>query len=490
MTLTIWSIAILVIAIAGVFSFRNLSNRARFIFDLVCLVALSAVLYQRGGTSLFEPSVAASAASTIRLRAVIVAWWILSARIVVGLMYFTVRHDRRSREARIFFDLVAAAIYTCTALVVLKLVLALPVGGLLATSGVVAIVLGLALQNTLADVFAGIAVGIERPFQVGDRISLDSIEGQVTEINWRSIRIQTDGDDIAIIPNSLVAKQLIVNRSVPSRRRAVSVEVWCPAAADPERVVDVLQQATMLCPSILEAPEPSVSLNRMGPSWNRYTVSFSVADTNLVAATKSHLLRHARRQLHNARLLGQSQLRSGSPIDSRTPTVILPARQILHELLVFECLQPEQLDALAHRAETRLLEPGEILFAQGAADATLYVIASGIVEVTRETETSSTVTLGCLGAGEYVGEICLLTGAPHAATARARTHCYIHQLSRDAIGPLLAANAEMVAAFDKSVRRGLDILQRSVAARATENVGAQGQLLQRIRAFFHFHPAE
>jgi small-conductance mechanosensitive channel/CRP-like cAMP-binding protein len=490
MTSTIWSIAILVFAIAGLFGFRNLSNRARFAFDLVCLVALSAVLYQRGGMSLFEPSVAASAASHIWLRAVIVVWWILSARIVVGLLYFTVRHDRRSREARLFFDLVAAAIYICTVLIVLKLVLALPVGGLLATSGVVAIVLGLALQNSLADVFAGIAVGIERPFQVGDRISLESIEGQVTEINWRSIRVQTDGDDIAIIPNSLVAKQLMVNRSFPSRRRSVSVEVWCPAAADPERVVDVLQQATMLCPSILETPEPGVSLNRMGPSWNRYTVSFSVADTPLVTATKSHLLRHARKQLHNARLLGPSQLPSASPVDSRTPSVILPVRQILHELLVFECLQPEQLDALARRAETRLLEPGEILFAQGAADATLYVIASGIVEVTRETDTSSTVTLGCLGAGEYVGEICLLTGAPHAATARARTHCYIHQLSRDAIGPLLAANAEMAAAFDKSVRRGLDILQRSVAARAAENVGAQGQLLQRIRAFFHFRPAE
>jgi small-conductance mechanosensitive channel len=445
MTSTIWSIAILVFAIAGLFGFRNLSNRARFAFDLVCLVALSAVLYQRGGMSLFEPSVAASAASHIWLRAVIVVWWILSARIVVGLLYFTVRHDRRSREARLFFDLVAAAIYICTVLIVLKLVLALPVGGLLATSGVVAIVLGLALQNSLADVFAGIAVGIERPFQVGDRISLESIEGQVTEINWRSIRVQTDGDDIAIIPNSLVAKQLMVNRSFPSRRRSVSVEVWCPAAADPERVVDVLQQATMLCPSILEAPEPSVSLNRMGPSWNRYTVSFSVADTPLVTATKSHLLRHARKQLHNSRLLGQSQLRSTSPVDSRTPSVILPTRQILHELLVFECLQPEQLDALAQRAETRLLEPGEILFAQGA---------------------------------------------PHAATARARTHCYIHQLSRDAIEPLLAANAQMAAAFDKSVRRGLDILQRSVAARASENVGAQGQLLQRIRAFFHFRPAE
>ena len=86
MTSAIWSIAILVIAIAGIFGFRNLSNRARFAFDLVCLVALSAVLYERGGTSLFESPVAAPGASTIWLRAEIVAWWILSARIVVGLL--------------------------------------------------------------------------------------------------------------------------------------------------------------------------------------------------------------------------------------------------------------------------------------------------------------------------------------------------------------------------------------------------------------------
>lgn len=97
--------------------------------------------------------------------------------------------------------------------------------------------------------------------------------------------------------------------------------------------------------------------------------------------------------------------------------------------------------------------------------------------------------LGNLGAGDYIGEVCLPTGAPHAATARARTHCYIHHLSRDAIAPLLAANADLAAAFDKSARRGLDLLNRTVAVRATESVGPSSQLLQRIRAFFRFNAA-
>lgn len=477
---------ILGVAVAGILSVSTLPRRVRVAFDVLCLAAAAVVLYHHGVTPLTLPSIGSSNSPAIWLRAVAVAWWILSARVIVAVLYYTLQHDRKSRAAKLFIDLAAAAVYVAAGLIVLKSVLALSVGGLVATSGVVAIVLGLALQSTLSDVFSGIAVDIEAPFQVGDRISLgNNIEGQVVEMNWRSIRVQTDGADIAIIPNSVVAKLEIVNRSVPTRDRAVSVQIWCAASGDPERVVEVLREATLLCPPILETPAPSVALNRIGPRWNNYTISFSVPDTQLVATTKSSLLRHARKQLYHARLLHHGRTRSEQPRDDRLLT-ILPARQILREITLFECLQLAQLEELAQRVVTRLLEPDELLFSQGASDATLYIVASGILEVTATSDGVAVVTLGNLGAGEYVGEISLLTGAPHAATARARTHCYIHHLSREAIAPLLAANPALAVAFDQSVRRGLDRLKRSVAVRATENADASGQLLQRIRAFFHF----
>jgi CRP-like cAMP-binding protein len=113
----------------------------------------------------------------------------------------------------------------------------------------------------------------------------------------------------------------------------------------------------------------------------------------------------------------------------------------------------------------------------------LYVIASGVLEITRQMETV-TQTLGCLGAGAYVGEIGLLTGAPRAATATARTRCQVYQLSHEAIAPLLSKNPDLAFAFDKAVRLGLEILHREVAARAAESIGVRGQLLNRIRGFF------
>ena len=480
----LWSFLILAVALVGIVGLRSFSKRVRIAFDVVCLVGLSAVLYRDGVTPLFHQQLASSDASTTWMRAIAVAWWLLGARVTVSVMYFALRHDRNSRETRLFFDLIAGTIYICTGLIVIKSVLALPIGGVLATSGIVAIVLGLALQNTLADVFAGIAVGIEAPFQVGDRISLGkNTEGQVVEMNWRSVRIQTDGADIAIVPNSIVAKLEIVNRSVPTRTRSESVRLWCPATADSDRVIAVLNEATLLCPDVLESPVCAVTLTQMGPSFHGYTISFSVADTQLLPPTKSQLLRHARKQLYHAGLLAEDPRRARAPQR-------LPARQVLSELVLLESLEPALVDKLAQQVVTRLLEPGETLFSEGAADCTLYVVASGVMEVTKASGSGGVLTLGRLGAGEYLGEIGLLTGAPHAATARAQTHCYVHRLSHDAIAPLLSAHPEMLAAFDQSVRHGMDVLNRSVAASASETLSNRGELLNRIREFFRFRPAD
>jgi small-conductance mechanosensitive channel/CRP-like cAMP-binding protein len=484
MTPTLWSGVILVITLAGILTVRKLSKKVRIAFDVVCLAALTALLYRLGISPLVHA--AAPDAPGIWLRAVIVTWWLVASRVVVAILYFVLHHDSRSREDRLLFDLTAAAIYLGAGLVVVKSALALPVEGLLATSGIVAIVLGLALQNTLADVFAGIAVGIEAPFRVGDRVSLgNNIEGQVVEMNWRSVRVQTDGHDIAIVPNSVIAKLEIVNRSVPSRVRSVSVEVWCPASANSDRVIDVLMQATLLCPDILEAPASSVLLSRIEKNWHRYSISFSVQDTSLVSAAKSLMLRHAVNQLHHAGVLVPRRKEPAVPAE---PPATAAALSVLRELILFESLGSAELQKLAQDVAIRSLEPGDVLFSQGDADGTLYVVASGIVEVTKSLAPGSTITLGRLGAGEYLGEIGLLTGARHAATARACTHCSIYVLSRDAIAPLLESKTELAAAFDQSVRRGLDLLRRRVAVSATESVGTRGELLQRIREFFHFRP--
>jgi CRP-like cAMP-binding protein len=212
-------------------------------------------------------------------------------------------------------------------------------------------------------------------------------------------------------------------------------------------------------------------------------VSFSVSDTEHLSMTKDLLLRHARRQLYYSGLyFPQNDDETRTPDDSTAP----PNQRLfplLREIVLFEPLEAQQLADLAAQLKPRLLEPEEVLFAQGGTEATLYIVASGILQINQNTASSGSQLAGFIGAGDYVGEISLLTGAPYAATAKARTHCKLYGLGCSVVKPLLTSNSNLYAEFDRSARRGLGILNRAVAVRATED-GASQSLLHRIRAFF------
>jgi small-conductance mechanosensitive channel/CRP-like cAMP-binding protein len=485
MTSSLLPVSIIVFVLVSYIALRPFSSRVRQLFDFVCVVGATLILFRNQASPL--PGNGGATNASLWLRAVAGIWWLLGARVLVAAMSFTLNHNRRWREARLFPDLTAAAIYTAAISVVVISVLALPIGGLLATSGVLAIVLGLALQNTLADVFAGIAFGIEAPFNVGDRISLaDRIEGTVVQMNWRSIRILTDGDDVAIVPNSVVAKSDIVNRSFPTRVRSASIELSCPATSDPERVIDTLQEATLLCPAIVPAPLPGAALTRLGSIKSRYRVSFSVADTEHLSTTKDLLLRHARRQLYYSGLYFPRPAQNARARDNDMGRLFHAALPLLQDMVLFEALETEQLAELASQLKPRSLEPGEVLFAQGGTEATLFILLSGVLQIAQH-HLSEQLPARYIGAGDYIGEVSLLTGAPYAATASARTHCKLYGLDCKVIKPLLAANANLYAEFDRSARRGLAILHRAVAARAADE-GMSQSLLHRIRTFFDNPP--
>jgi small-conductance mechanosensitive channel len=469
--------------IVGYVALRPFSERVRYLFDFACFAGATFILFRYQTTPL-SGNGGLGNDTPLWLHAVAGIWWLLGARVLVAVMSFTLNHNRRWSEARLFPDLAAAGIYAAAVLVVLISVLALPIGGLLATSGVLAIVLGLALQNTLADVFAGIAFGIEAPFNVGDRISIgDKTEGTVVQMNWRSIRILTDGDDVAIIPNSVVAKSDIVNRSFPTRVRSASVELPCPATANPERVIDTLKQASLLCPTILPVPPCSAVLTRLGSKESRYRVTFSVSDTEHLSSTKDQLLRYAMRQLYYSGLYFPRTAQEAQPPGEDPGPPSSAVLLLLQDITLFEALTPEQLTKLAAHLKARSLEPGEVLFSQGGTEPMLYIVVSGILEISQHTQPSGQQTAGFIGAGDYIGEVSLLTGAPYAATATARTHCKLYGLDCTVIKPLLAENSDLYAEFDRSARRGLAILNRGVAIRATAD-GAGQSLLHRIRTFF------
>src|SRR5690606_12389378 len=143
----------------------------------------------------------------------------------------------------------------------LTFVFGAPIGTLLATSGVVAIILGLALQNTLSDVFSGIALTLGRTYAIGDWILLnDGSEGRVIASNWRATYLLTSANDLVILPNSVLAKQGITNISRPDETHQIALLVNINPSKPPQYVVSVMRDVVTSSNSILHEPPPIVSL--------------------------------------------------------------------------------------------------------------------------------------------------------------------------------------------------------------------------------------
>jgi small-conductance mechanosensitive channel/CRP-like cAMP-binding protein len=474
-------IVLLITTAAGALAVRSkpLGVRAGFLAMLVTVPAF--LLYWSGTSPLLTGDTVPMGPEGHWLRALGIVWWFAAARMLALIVDRILGHDEASREARITSDLLCAAIYIAAFLVVLNFVLLLPVNGLVATSGIMAVVIGLALQNTLSDVFSGVAVGIEHPFAVGHRISLgEGVEGVVVQVNWRSIRILTDGEDVATIPNSVVAKAQIVNRSFPTERRATRLQLVRPAAESPEWMMHVLRQAVLLCPDALETPAPSVTISSLGMRSTTYAVDFFVAGSSMIGRTKSLLLLHVDRQLRYAALLAEDEAGAGEEVKPRAGT----AAALLSQITLFDPLTEAQRGDVAKQMTRRTLEEGDELFREGAEDDRLYVVASGVLEIKRATGNGARLLIGRIGAAEYIGEISMLTGAPHAADAEACTRTVVYELSRDVLSPLLRDNAELAKAFERSVRRGLCLVERAVATQAGAPLPGPGAILAGIRRLF------
>jgi small-conductance mechanosensitive channel len=153
---------------------------------------------------------------------------------------------------------------------------------LLAALGVGGLAVALALQDTLANFFAGIHILIEEPIALGAAIRLSTgEEGVVTDIGWRTTRLRNGDSNVVVIPNTKITSGIFVNYNLPDPRVAAEVAVMVGYEADLDQVRRIALDQTRACDGVLDTPEPVVFFNPGSLATHlQFTVVFSVADFN------------------------------------------------------------------------------------------------------------------------------------------------------------------------------------------------------------------
>lgn len=263
----------------------------RLIVQILFFAGMSLVLYL-GGIAPHQPDDAYAEGLTALLsKSARILWWTHLAWTIIGFIHIYVRLNRKPREAHLILDMAVAAIYLGVALSVMGFVFGLPIATLVTTSGVVALILGLALQNTLGDVFSGIALTLGKAYAIGDWVQLsDGTAGRVTETNWRSTNLLTGLNNIVVLPNSLLAKQSLTSLSRPDESHLLTLSLRFAAGQRPRIIEDAMRSVLEASSRIVKEPPPAVALKGIDATAIEVELQFRVASLATGTSARNEII--------------------------------------------------------------------------------------------------------------------------------------------------------------------------------------------------------
>jgi small-conductance mechanosensitive channel len=380
----------------------------------------------------------------------------------------------RANVPKLFLDLVRLFLVFVGGALVLSIVWNRNLGGLLAALGVGSIVLGLALQDTLGSLMSGIALLFERPFTIGDWIKLGDREGEVVEINWRSVRLRTRERDLLVVPNSVLAKETITNTCEPTRLHAERIPVAFGFSAPPNRVREVLVDVALSIQNVLADPPPKVEVMEFADDRIRYEAKLYMTNLRAIPKIRSEF---ATRVWYAA---GRAGLEL--PIPTRTVVNLSPsetedgsrAANSLRSVASFAALAEGEREPLARTARLLHYAANETVLRQGEPSEALCIVARGRARLSVATKAGEEREVLVLAAGELFGEGALLVRERSRVTVTASEDLEVVALDTAALKSVLESNAGLASELGQLVevrRRAVDHTKQALHAVATGAAG-------------------
>ncbi|MCS6884775.1 MAG: mechanosensitive ion channel family protein [Acidobacteriota bacterium] len=390
--------------------------------------------------------------------------------------------------SRITQDILQVLAYAAVVLLLLRSANVDP-SSIVLSSAIVSAAVGLALQDTLGNLAAGLALQAQRPFEVGDWIQLDGQQhiGEVTEINWRATKILTLDKVEVVIPNGAMAKNSLLNYTKPTKVVRRNIYVYVPYRVPPRKVHEVILNTISSVPDVLSDPAPSVVTNKFTAEglteyWVRFfidcfgrrdIVDGSVRERIWYALEREGLDRPyatSRVLLHREQYLAQEE---------KEPQREL--KRYLEQIPLLALLSENEIEYLIKHVDKRFYLPGEIIIRQGQQGSELFILSKGEVAVTINGQEVNRI---CTGG--FFGEMSLLTGERCSASVTAISDVELLVVSHEPFREILRSNSKLCEEFSRTLaKRQVELDSIKDSASVAEDLEDRSlRLLARIRDFF------
>ncbi|MES1254292.1 MAG: mechanosensitive ion channel domain-containing protein [Acidobacteriota bacterium] len=384
-------------------------------------------------------------------------------------------HSLPDRFPTIVQDTIVIALFAAGAALLLR-------ERLLATTAVGAAIIGFALQDTLGNLFAGLAIQIEKPFRVGHWVRLGATDGLVSEITWRATKVRTKNGNFVIVPNSALARDTIVNYSEPSVETRIDTDVGASYDVAPNEVKATILAAIQHEPLLSRTIPAEVFIAEFGASAIVYrictwTAEFAV-DERLRDRVRAAVYYAFRRKGIAIPYPIQTEIHRDDPPPAEPNRAAIAAT--LAQVAIFSALATDERAALARAATRSLFGAGEVVVKQGDEGRSMFVLERGGAVVTVGPSDHEVARVAPVG---FFGEMSLLTGDPRNATVRTTVDSELLEISVDAFRAFVLANPAAVEQIGHAVAVRRAERDRHAASGAAVPVETPQTLVARIRGF-------
>jgi small-conductance mechanosensitive channel/CRP-like cAMP-binding protein len=399
---------------------------------------------------------------------------------------------------RILRDLLQAFLYFGVALLGLRAAGVEPTS-LLATSALLTAVIGLSLQETLGNLFAGLSLQAQPPFSVGDWLQYaDGPEGvgRVMEINWRATHLVTLSEIEVIVPNGVIAKAPLKNFSRPTTLVRHTTSVVLPDAISPQRIQTLISRVLGDVPGVLTTPAPVVLTGAFIERGATYIIRYFVDDFARIEPSEGEFrkrlwyeLRRAQLELPTPRSRVEAVavgalMTSLRDVPGATPELRLSER--LSQVDFLAGAKSEVLERLLPGTSAQTYAPGEVIIRAGEVGSELFVIERGAVEVLARRQDGPEARVAALSQGQFFGEAALLADELRSATVRASTECQLLVISAAALRAAVEVDRSIADRLTSRFATRLSELNQALSEHGDDldEERRSLQLIDRVKRFF------
>ncbi len=359
-------------------------------------------------------------------------------------------------------------------------------GPLFTGSTIIGIVVGLALQDTLGNLFAGLALQADQSFQVGDVISIGSLgNGVVESVSWRGVKIRTFQNKLLVISNAAMGKEAI-EVAPKTGLNARLIFFTTLYSASPANTAIHVREAIRLSENVSQKLRPIVRIKALGTDGIDWEVKYWLNDYSKYNDSDA-LIRQRIWYVCQREKIGFAfptrtvhiEPQSG---ETGADEIVNTIAEHLNRVSVFTPLSDEEIERLAKASISRIYAPGEAIVRMGQKGSSMFVVTRGSVKV-QIPENDYQKTLVTLSQNDFFGERSLLTGEPRSANVIAIEETEVLRIDKNALKPILENNPNLVESISELIEERKVVINKGEDKPTDRNTSKKGAI-RSIRKFF------